>query len=204
MANAIISAITPKSITTDDGQPMLQYGAKVPETKKPYGALTASRPDFAGLTESAFHLSGLVRRATDKSAPEAIKDGKGGGLKLWKMIVGPSAYDTWTKLGRIDEATNSVTVKGLNELSSRTDPNSSNTYKTSVERIKLVAEVVRNGGVLTLQKGGAKVKFGAPVSLMVPAKAAAKASSKAAAKPTNAKAKGGKKQPILIDPAPKV
>jgi hypothetical protein len=195
MANAIITPITAVAVIVE-GQPMRQFGAKVPETRKPYGALTSSRPDFAGLTEAAFHLSGLVQRKSDSGAPEAIKDGKGGGLALWKLIVGPSAYKTWADLGRINEKTGQIDVKGLNELSSRTDPNSGNSYKTSVERVKLVAEVVRNGGVLTLQKGGAKVKFGAAVTLSLPAKTGAKSPTKASAK---AKATAAK-SPVLLTP----
>ena len=199
MANAIIAPIAPKSITVE-GNAMLQFGANVPEAAKPYGAVSASRPDFGGLTEAAFHLAGLVRRGTDKAAPEAIRDGKGGGLKLWRLIVGPSAFNNWSKLGRIDG--NGITPKGLNELSDRTNAASRNSYSTSVERVKLIANVIRNGGTLKLEKGGQKlVKFGAPVTLTVPAKPTT-AKKTRAAKPTTAKAKTAK-QRVTITPAPK-
>lgn len=215
MAN-LITRIAPSSVTVE-GTAMQRFGAFVPEAAKPYGELSSSHADFAALTEAAFHLAGLVRRSSEKAAPEAVRDGKGGGLAFWKLIVGPSAYGNWGKLGRIDA--DGITVKGLNELSSRTDPAVANGYSTTAERITLIAAVLAKGGPLKLEKGGKVVKFGAPVGLTVKApqaaakapqaasKATAKATATAAPKPTRkgrsaapAKAKGH----VMITPKAKV
>lgn len=115
---------------------------------KPYSQLVARRDHFAAWVIAAAAVSGMVR--TNKASVTSTK--KPGNQKLFKAIVGKTAYGTWTKSRISDKG---ITAEGLNEMNTRLA--GGNRYATTMDVVKAMTAAMRKGG--TLELDGRKYKL---------------------------------------------